>query len=128
MIVLRVGEPASLSTSAFQLGKDAILVGTNPQNPVTGLSEMQIREIFSGQIDNWSAVNGADAPVNVWVYAREVDIQQVFQAVVMDNLPISSSARLATSPHEMAQALANDSNAIGIMSEDLILFDPTLAG
>ena len=36
-------------------------------NPVSDLSAIQLREIFSGRISNWKAVGGKDAPINVYV-------------------------------------------------------------
>ncbi len=36
-------------------------------NPVNDLSLVQLREIFSGRINNWKAVGGKDAPINVYI-------------------------------------------------------------
>ncbi len=36
-------------------------------NPVNDLSAIQLREIFTGRISNWSAVGGKNAPINVYI-------------------------------------------------------------
>lgn len=36
-------------------------------NPVSDLSAIQLREIFTGRINNWKAVGGKDAPINVYI-------------------------------------------------------------
>lgn len=36
-------------------------------NPVNDLSTIQLREIFSGRINNWKALGGKDAPINVYI-------------------------------------------------------------
>ena len=36
-------------------------------NPVNDLSAIQLREIFTGRINNWKAVGGRDAPINVYI-------------------------------------------------------------
>lgn len=36
-------------------------------NPVNDLSAIQLREIFTGRINNWSAVGGKNAPINVYI-------------------------------------------------------------
>ncbi|MBC7609184.1 MAG: substrate-binding domain-containing protein [Polaromonas sp.] len=36
-------------------------------NPVSDLSAIQLREIFTGRINNWKAVGGKDVPINVYI-------------------------------------------------------------
>ncbi len=36
-------------------------------NPVNDLSSIQLREIFSGRINNWKLVGGKDSPINVYI-------------------------------------------------------------
>ncbi|MES2978904.1 MAG: substrate-binding domain-containing protein [Pseudomonadota bacterium] len=36
-------------------------------NPVNDLSAIQLREIFTGRINNWMALGGKNAPINVYV-------------------------------------------------------------
>lgn len=36
-------------------------------NPVSDLSSLQLRDIFSGRINNWKLVGGKDAPINVYI-------------------------------------------------------------
>jgi hypothetical protein len=117
MVLLRLGEPASLSTPSFQVGTEAVLVVVNQQHASSSLSVEQVRGLFSGQINDWSQIDSSKTGrVQVWVFAQDEDVQQVFANTLMDD-PISSSARLATSPEEMSQAIANDDNAIGILSQ-----------
>ena len=120
-VVLQLGQPRDPLIPAFQVGQETLEVWTNAQTPTPGLNAAQARQLFSGQIVNWKSVDGEDAPVNVWVYAADDDLQQVFETALMDSRPVTSLARLASSPREMAQAIANDHNAIGIMSGSLAL-------
>jgi len=115
-IVLRLGEPANLSTPAFQVGTDDVLVVVNRTQPFNNLSAEQVRALFSGQINDWSLIDPSKTgKVQVWVFAQGEDVQEVF-AKTLAGQPIVSTARLATSPDEMSQAIANDENAIGILS------------
>ena len=43
-------------------------------------------------------------------------MQQVFEQTGLGGTPVASTARLATGPDEMAQAIANDVNAIGVFT------------
>ena len=115
-ISMRIGETANLLIHTYQIGTDALRVIANRQNPVTQLSIEQVRGLFGGQIKNWKDVKGSDAPVQVWVFATGEDVEQVFEQTGLGDSPVTSTARLATSPGEMAQAIANDVNAIGILT------------
>jgi hypothetical protein len=117
---IRIGQPIELTSPAFRIGSEDLLVVINPQNPVHTLSEDQVRGLFSGQIRNWKDVKGADSPVEVWAYPEGDDVEQVFEQVVLEGGPITSTARLANSPDEMAQGIAKDSNAVGVLSRHWI--------
>jgi phosphate transport system substrate-binding protein len=115
-LAIRIGQPSDLTSPAYQIDTDEVLIIVNPQNPAAALSAEQVRGLFSGQIQNWQEVDGADAPVQVWTFAAREDIQQVFEQTALGGAPVTSLARLATGPEEMAQAIANNANAIGILS------------
>ena len=123
-ILLRIGEPDNLSMRAlpaFQLGWEQIVVVVNNARSSTQLRTEQSAELFTGQISDWGQIanpqNGGTegGAVQVWVFAQGDDVQQVF-AKTLTGKPIISSARLAASPDEMSQAIANDPNAVGILS------------
>ncbi len=115
-IVLRLGEPANLSMPAFQVGTDDVLVVVNRAQPFNKLSAEQVRELFTGEVSDWNRIDPLKTgKVQVWVFAQGEDVQEVF-AKTLAGQPVVSTARLATSPDEMSQAIANDENAIGILS------------
>jgi hypothetical protein len=114
-IAIRLGEPEQLRTPAFEIGIEEILVIVHPQNHVTEIGVTEVRELFTGQIRNWSQLGGPDASVRVWIYALGEDIQQIFEAAVMQGGAVTSLERLAASPDEMYKAIANDVNAVGIL-------------
>lgn len=47
----------------FVVARDAIAVVVNPGNPVSELTLQQISDIYSGKINNWLEVGGADRPI-----------------------------------------------------------------
>lgn len=114
-IVLRLGAPSTLANPAFQIDSEDVLVVANPAHAATSLNAEQVRGIFGGQINDWGAIDPASpGKVQVWVFAPGQDVQQVFSDTLA-GAPIVSSARLATSPQEMAAGIAADPNAIGIL-------------
>lgn len=105
-INLRVGEPETLVSPAYQIDEEEILVVTNRESPVQNLSLEEAQALFAGQ---------GDVSVQVWVYASGADMQILFDQLVMKGRSVTSFARLAVSPHEMSDVLNSDSNAIGFL-------------
>lgn len=105
-IVLRVGEPPVLSSFAYQIDSEEILIVTNRQSPVQNLNLEETRTLFSGL---------GDPSVQVWVYASDSDVQETFDQLVMEGRIVSPSARVAVSPQQMSDTLVNEPNTVGIL-------------
>jgi hypothetical protein len=105
-IALRVGEPKVLSASAYQIDTEEILIVTHRQSPVQNLTLEDARALFSGQ---------GDSSVQVWVYASDADVQEVFDQFVMEGRAVTSSAMLAATPQQMSNTLNNQPNTVGIL-------------
>lgn len=105
-MVLRIGEPSFLDSPAFQMDTEEILIVTHRQSLVQNLTLEEARALFAGQ---------GDPSVQVWVYASEEDVQEVFDQVVMAGRRVNPSARLAVNPQQMSDTLVNEANAVGIL-------------
>ncbi len=121
-LTLRLGD-RDLSGLAYQIDSEEIVVIVNPQNPVRSLSAGDVLALFTGAVSNWQAVGGKDAPVQVWVFARGEDLQQIFEATALGGAPVVSTARLAAGPEAMAQAVAGDVQAVGLLTRSLLAAD-----
>jgi hypothetical protein len=104
-IRLRLGEPKTLSTPAYQIGAEDILIVTNRDSPLEGLTVEEARALFSQGREN----------VELWVYASSADVQEVFEREVLFGERIHPLARLALHPQQMLDILSNEKNAIGIL-------------
>lgn len=105
-IALRVGEPASLSSFAYQIDSEEILIVTQRQSPIQNLNLEGARALFSGL---------GDPSVQVWVYASDADVQTAFDQLVMEGRAVSASARVAVTPQQMSDTLVNEANTVGIL-------------
>ena len=54
----------SAKNALVPLGYEAFVFFVNSGNPVTGLTTDQIRDIYAGNITNWSEVGGPSMPIN----------------------------------------------------------------
>jgi hypothetical protein len=105
-IVLRVGEPKVLSSFAFQIDTEEILIVTHRQSTVGNLTMEEARALFSGH---------GDPSVQVWVYPSGEEVREVFDQFVMEGRAVTSSARIAATPQQMSDILVNDPNTVGIL-------------
>lgn len=105
-VILRVGEPEFLASPAYQIDMEEILIVTHRQSPVQNLTLEEARALFVGQ---------GDASVQVWVYASDEDVQEVFDQFVMEGRSVTPSARLAVNPQRMSDTLVNEPETVGIL-------------
>ena len=105
-IVLRIGEPRILTSPAYQIDTEEILIVTHRASPIQSLNLEGVRELFAGL---------GDPSVQVWVYASGEDVQDVFEQAVMEGRTVTPSARLAVNPQQMSDTLVNESNTVGIL-------------
>jgi phosphate transport system substrate-binding protein len=112
---LRVGEPPHLTTRAYQIGVEDLLVVVNPQSGIGALTQDQVADVFAGQIANWRALQGADLPVQVWTYSAGEDVQQLFDRLVMQGRPVTSLARLAVTAHQMSDSVGSIAGSVGLL-------------
>jgi len=51
--------------AAHTIAQDGVCMILHSSNPVASLTDEQVRAIYRGEIENWSEVGGADAPITV---------------------------------------------------------------
>ena len=103
---LRIGEPAVLASPSFSIDTEEILIVTSRQSPVQNLNLEGARALFAGQ---------GDPSLQIWVYAPEADVQEVFDQAVMPGSRVVSSAWIAANPQQMSDTLVNEANSVGIL-------------
>jgi phosphate transport system substrate-binding protein len=68
---------------ATLIGKDALAVIVNSENPISQLSMDQIKKIFAGKIVNWKELGGPDHPIEVLITAPRSATNEVFKEIVL---------------------------------------------
>jgi hypothetical protein len=105
-IVLRVGEPPFLTTPAYQIDEEEIVIVAHRQSPVQNLTLEDAQNLFAGL---------GDPSVQVWVYASGADVLEVFDQFVMKGRSVSSSSYVAATPQQMSDVLNSQQNTVGIL-------------
>ena len=120
--------------SGIPIALDGLAVVVHPSNPVGELSRVQIRDIFSGAITNWSKVGGDDR--RIWPITREEGsgTREAFVKLVMEvKHPAGHDAAISAPAAEVnripprisRKALTQESN--GAVKE-LVKGDPCAVG
>lgn len=98
------------------LAKDGIAIVAHPSQNVTGLTTEEVRNIFSGNITNWSEVGGANAAIVVIAREEGSGTRAAFEELVMEDEVITDDAILFPSNGAVRTAVAGDEDSIGFLS------------
>lgn len=101
------------------IGAYAVAVVVHAGCPVENLTREQVRDIFTGVVQNWMAVGGPDAPIHLYVRDPISGTSLGFRDLAMENKPYAADPKLLTSYASIIQAVAQDANGIGYSSFNL---------
>jgi len=98
------------------LARDGIAIIVHPSNPVTNLTKEQVRDIYAGNITNWSQVGGQNKSIDVVAREEGSGTRTAFQDLVMGKALIKSDATLQNSNGFIKTSVSLDPQAIGFLS------------
>lgn len=94
---------------------DGIGIVVNPNNPINDLSLAQVKDIYTGAIDNWKDIGGTDAPIVCIGREAASGTRDGFEEVTDTKDKCKYNQEL-TSTGDVAQTVAGNPNAIGYAS------------
>jgi len=100
------------------LARDGIAIVFHPSQTVSGLTKDQVRDVFAGEITNWSDVGGADKEIHVVAREEGSGTRAAFEEMVMGKKGpvITADAILQPSNGAVRTAVSGDPDAIGFLS------------
>ena len=111
---LKESEPALVT---HLLAKDGIAIACHPSNTITGLTKEQVKEIYAGNITNWSEVGGPDREIHIVAREEGSGTRTAFEEMVMsDDTLITKTAILQPSNGALRTTVSSDEQAIGFLS------------
>jgi phosphate transport system substrate-binding protein len=98
------------------IGLDALALVAHPSNSVSGLSLVQLRDIFSGSLLDWAAL-GSDAG-EIQLVSREdgSGARTLFETRVMGDARVALTAIVMPSSRDVVEYVAKNPQAIGYVS------------
>lgn len=102
---------------ALCIARDGIAVIVGPDVPVTNLSRSQVRDIFTGDITDWSEVGGPSEPILLISREEGSGTRAAFENIVLaDAALISGAAVLQPSNGAIVTTVATTPYSIGYVS------------
>jgi len=103
----------------YVIGSYSVAVLVNAASPVTNLTQEQVKDIFTGTIQNWKEVGGPDAPIHLYIRNPLSGTYLGFQELAMDKKPYGTHLKALTAYPAIVEEIAKDADGIGYSSIDL---------
>jgi phosphate transport system substrate-binding protein len=119
---LEVAQYRKVAFNDYVIGAYAVAVVVNAGNTLTNLTREQVRDIFTGTIQNWKDVGGPDASIHLYVRDPISGTYLGFKELAMENKsypPDPKAFTLETNYEAIVQAVAHDPNGIGYSGMNL---------
>lgn len=92
--------------TAAVVGRDAIVVVVNPQNPLARLTLQQLRGVLTGEIGDWSQLGSSSGPIGAVVPEDGSDEAAVLAKQLLNGAPLGRNVRRVTSTADVVAAVA----------------------
>ncbi|MFZ0829347.1 MAG: phosphate ABC transporter substrate-binding protein [Verrucomicrobiia bacterium] len=110
---LEVAQYRAVELNDYVIGAYSVAVVVNATNPVANLTQDQVRDIFTGTVQNWKDVGGPDAPIHMYIRDPISGTYIGFKELAMGSKPYFSEQNLFTNYTGIVEAVAGDANGIG---------------
>lgn len=102
--------------NTYTIAIDGIAIIVHADNSVEDLTLDQIKQIFAGEITNWSEVGGADEEIVVVSREDGSGTRGAFTDIVLGDIELIQSALIQNSTGAVKESVSNEVNAIGYVS------------
>jgi phosphate transport system substrate-binding protein len=109
-------EPLPAGVRSSPVARDAVALIVHPTNSIRGLTLLQAKSIYQGEVQDWQALGGS--AIEPIVVSREdgSGTRAAFEAMVMDNDRVTLNAVVMPSTQAVVEYVAAHPGAIGYVS------------
>jgi phosphate transport system substrate-binding protein len=97
------------------VGLGGIAVIVNAANPMSTLSEDQVRQFFTGETTNMATATSPIGPVAVYARDEQSSTWEIFSAQVLGGRPLTASAKRIDTESALSDAVTGDPFGIGFV-------------
>ena len=92
---------------------DGIAVIVSAQNPLKNLTKKQVEQIFTGEINDWSAVGGTGGKISVYTRNTSSGTYSEFKELAMKKHDYALDSQKLAGNEQIAQEVGKNANGIG---------------
>ena len=109
----QLADKAGAPPVEITVAKDGLSVYVNDSNPFTELTMDQLKQIFTGKIDNWKGVGGADAKIIPYSRENSSGTYVFFKEHVLQNADYTPRAQAMPGTAAVVNAVVKEKFGIG---------------
>jgi phosphate transport system substrate-binding protein len=113
-------KPDEKDLTEIVVARDGLAIIVHPDNPVSGLTINQVRDVFAGVIRNWSVLGGPEREITVVTREEGSGTRGAFQELVMKKTRIFRGGIVQDSNGTVREIVAHDPWAVGYISLGLV--------
>jgi glucose/mannose transport system substrate-binding protein len=106
---------------------DGIAVLINKSNPLNSITKQQLADVFSGKITDWSQIGGSPGPIYLYAPDDNSGTFDTFKSLVLGTRTLSSRASRYEDATKLSDAVAGDTNGIGVAGRSFVRGSKMLA-
>lgn len=102
------------------IARGAVAIVLHPNNHIAGLSLDEVRDIFSGRLLDWRALDGPALPIQVVSREDGSGTRAAFEALVMEDRAVTPAAIVLPNSRAVVDFVAQHPDAIAYVSFEFI--------
>jgi phosphate transport system substrate-binding protein len=105
-----------LELEGYRFARDALLAVVNPSNPVQNISLSELRDIYAGDVREWSELAGGRQDIRPVIQPMESDVTAFFLEKVMGGEAIRARVLTEDSDSAVIARVLRDPGAVGYVT------------
>ena len=106
-----------LGAKKYLIGKEAIGVWVNKNNPISNLSFGQLAAIYTGEITHWQALGSYNQPIHIYIINPHSPCKQVFEKIVLKSAKYNDKYLHTVKPDpSVLKKIGEDPGGLGFFS------------
>lgn len=98
---------------AIEVAKDGIAVIANEANPMNSISSREVEKIFTGDVEDWSSINGKSGAISIYTRNTSSGTYAVFQQMALRKRDYAASSQKMAGNEQIASEVGKNPNGIG---------------